>query len=379
MKCKKYKSVFICKFPTFELNPKIAGFDLDGTLIETKSGVRFAKTATDWMFKFPCIKNKLRKLYQAKYSIVIFTNQAGISCNRTNPNVLFKKIQLIQEELNIPIEVFIATEKDTFRKPCIGMWNILHKMHRSKSTDYTESFYIGDAAGRSKGWKPGAKRDFSVSDRKFAHNIGIKFYTPEEYFLDEPIAKFEWRSFNPDILMLTKESTKASANDLITAKLSLEPELILMVGPPASGKSFICQKYLIPNNYIHINRDTLKTKTKCLKVTNSVLCKAESCVIDNTNPTVAARKEYIDIAEKYGIKVKCFVMKTPRELAEHLNAFREKQGNNKRKKIPLVAYHKFFKTYEMPSLTEGIHEIHELDFVPDFISPEEHKLFNEFT
>lgn len=46
-----------------------------------------------------------------------------------------------------------------------------------------ESFYCGDAAGRpAKGKR---KKDFSDTDRKFAINIGIKFYTPEMYFLGE--------------------------------------------------------------------------------------------------------------------------------------------------------------------------------------------------
>ena len=35
-------------------------------------------------------------------------------------------------------------------------------------------------------WKAGAKKDFSCSDRKFAHNIGLPFHTPEEFFLGEP-------------------------------------------------------------------------------------------------------------------------------------------------------------------------------------------------
>ena len=39
-----------------------------------------------------------------------------------------------------------------------------------------------------------------------------------------------------------------------------------MVGPPASGKSTFRQRYLEPNGYIAVNRDTLGTAEKCLKV-----------------------------------------------------------------------------------------------------------------
>lgn len=59
--------------------------------------------------------------------------------------------------------------------------------------DLSQSYYIGDAAGRPGGWKAGMKRDFSCSDRcvgtsffthsmiygqivrAFASNIGLKF------------------------------------------------------------------------------------------------------------------------------------------------------------------------------------------------------------
>lgn len=47
--------------------------------------------------------------------------------------------------------------------------------------------------------------------------------------------------------------------------------MIMMVGPPASGKSTFSKKHFVSNGYIHINRDTLKTQDKCLKVFNEKL------------------------------------------------------------------------------------------------------------
>jgi len=45
------------------------------------------------------------------------------------------------------------------------------------------SFYCGDAAGRPKtATRP---KDFSDTDIKFAHNVGLTFKTPEEFFLDQ--------------------------------------------------------------------------------------------------------------------------------------------------------------------------------------------------
>jgi len=74
--------------------------------------------------------------------------------------------------------------------------------------------------------------------------------------------------------------------------------MIIFVGSPGSGKSTFFKNNLAPNGYIHVNQDTLKTEQKCLKVAEEELTKGHSVVIDNTNPEVAKRKNYIDLAKK---------------------------------------------------------------------------------
>ena len=49
--------------------------------------------------------------------------------------------------------------------------------------DYKNSFYVGDAAGRLK--TKTNKKDFACSDRMFALNANLKFYTPEEFFIED--------------------------------------------------------------------------------------------------------------------------------------------------------------------------------------------------
>lgn len=44
-----------------------------------------------------------------------------------------------------------------------------------------------------------------------------------------------------------------------------------MVGCPASGKSTFRKKYFEPHGYIAVNRDTLGTAEKCLKVRDGVI------------------------------------------------------------------------------------------------------------
>lgn len=66
--------------------------------------------------------------------------------------------------------------------------------------DKGESFYVGDAAGRPANWAPKKKKDFSISDRLFASNLGLKFFTPEEHFRGEKPVAFKLPEFDPSQL-----------------------------------------------------------------------------------------------------------------------------------------------------------------------------------
>lgn len=68
------------------------------------------------------------------------------------------------------MQVFVATSEDEYRKPGLGMWNLLIKSFNAKADiDIKASFFCGDAAGR----KDGKHKDFSDTDLKFALNVGI--------------------------------------------------------------------------------------------------------------------------------------------------------------------------------------------------------------
>lgn len=58
---------------------KVASFDLDGTLIVTKSGKRFAQSDSDWQWFHPArVPGKLAKLLTDGYTLVLFSNQNGV-------------------------------------------------------------------------------------------------------------------------------------------------------------------------------------------------------------------------------------------------------------------------------------------------------------
>lgn len=78
------------------------------------------------------------------------------------------------------MEVYVSTHLDRYRKPSVYFWRLFEQR---TPIDYAYSFYCGDCAGRK--MNPTTKcPDLKDSDLKFAINIGIKFVTPEELFLN---------------------------------------------------------------------------------------------------------------------------------------------------------------------------------------------------
>ncbi|GFR81523.1 bifunctional polynucleotide phosphatase/kinase, partial [Elysia marginata] len=229
---------------------KVAAFDMDGTIIVTKSGKVFPTDRDDWQILHPNIFNKMKELHTKGFKIVFFTNQLGVAKGKTNIDDLKIKVANIVKKLQVPVQVFIATHEGKYRKPCDGMWEKLCKNYNSgKDIDLKTSFYVGDAAGREKDWAPKKKKDFSCSDRLFALNTGVTFFTPEEYFLNEkPTKKYKMPVFDP---------RKLDPNDNCVPSGTFTPnkkELVLLVGFPACGKSFFSSNILKPKGYKIVSR-----------------------------------------------------------------------------------------------------------------------------
>jgi bifunctional polynucleotide phosphatase/kinase len=181
--CHQYSTLILLKCGPQSPNDKIAAFDLDSTLIETISGRKFPIDHSDWKL-MTHVNNKLKQVHKRGYRIIVFTNQSGISKGKPTKEDLIKKMSAVAEKIDLPLLFMVASSQDVYRKPCTGMWDhFVQKENGGITPDPSQSFYVGDAAGRYAGWKHGAKKDFSCTDRKFASNINIPFETPEEFFL----------------------------------------------------------------------------------------------------------------------------------------------------------------------------------------------------
>ena len=142
--------------PSVSSSTKIASFDLDDTLITTKSGKGFPTSAQDWKFLSSNIIPKLKSLHNEGYKLVIFTNQAGIEKKKSKPQDLQTKIMEIIDKVDIPMQVFISTGENIYRKPYVNAWDFcVNSCNDNIVVNHSESFYVGDAAGRPKGWAVG--------------------------------------------------------------------------------------------------------------------------------------------------------------------------------------------------------------------------------
>ena len=197
------------------------------------------------------------------------TNQAGIPLHpdpavkgpkHTGARIAhFKqKCSAILSNFDFPLTLYAATGKDVFRKPRAGMWEEMCKDYglvgNANAPDLENSIFVGDAGGRTSYSKGGVviPKDFSSSDRNLAHNIGIPYQTPEEYFLREKPREFV-RDFN-----LASYPFVAGDGDL-TAEVfdTKDQNVVLFCGPPGAGKSTLYQTLLEPLGYERINQDTL--------------------------------------------------------------------------------------------------------------------------
>lgn len=355
---------------------KIASYDMDNTLIKTVSGNVFAKNIDDWQLNYEKIPKKLKSLYDNGFKIVVFTNQGGITTGQQTVENIKKKITMIQQRLDVPCQFFVATGPTNFRKPRVGMWQALENdFNDGVKIDKLQSFYVGDAAGRPELKVPKRKKDHSCADRLFAMNLGVPFYTPEQHFLNDKDNSKNWNKpkFDPTAL-----DTSIPLFETRTVSLkSSETEVVMLVGFPASGKSFVSHEYLATEGYEIINRDTLKTIPKCIALMESTIKRKQSCVIDNTNPDPASRKSFIDKAKELGVSIRCFLFNVSYEQSKHNNVFRELTDST-HQKVPEMVFNVYKNKYVEPSKKEGFSEVVKINFVPKFKNEDEEKLYKMY-
>ncbi|CBH11647.1 polynucleotide kinase 3'-phosphatase, putative [Trypanosoma brucei gambiense DAL972] len=421
----------ITSLPGENLCLKVAAFDLDDTLIMPKTGAVFPRDdPTDWKWLTPSVPTHLRVLHDGGFMVVIFSNQAGIGgkqWNEKKADVVKQKVVRLSKGLNIPLTAFLSTKDDIWRKPNVGMWTMLQE-HASDilkekvvigSDTSGYAFYVGDAAGRKITTLAGRKKDFSCSDRKFAYNIGIPFFTPEEFYscpedklleerkkgsddtpsvdgkvvshrllnVAQASCTVDWGGVGPTELSKLPKSYSGltihrilanGTKDIIevsspAAFHRASQEMIVFVGYPGCGKTTFFERFFEPHGYAHVNRDKLQTREKCLAEARRWWKAGKSVVIDNTNPSHEDCRVFVEVVKQDGsgrspLPVRLFLFRISKEMSIHMSNVRARLGVAP--KISRVAYNVYqskFDSWTADSVRSmGIEELVEIPPVASF-------------
>lgn len=155
--------------------PKVIFCDLDGTLIQTRSGKRFAQGMWDMELKLDVLR-KIKEIEPEYFFIV--TNQGGIGQFFTEKDFETKlnyieiaiRDYIKHKELKSIDSIYCPTmdKNDNFRKPNPGMLSYFVKQYDLLSKyKKSEMMMIGDASGK--------EGQFSDTDYQTALRYGIQY------------------------------------------------------------------------------------------------------------------------------------------------------------------------------------------------------------
>lgn len=294
----------------------------------------------------------------------------------------------ISQVIPFIVDIYMSNSSDYFRKPMKGMWDEFITLNGQPDV----AFYVGDAAGRPS--------DHSDVDRRFAHNICIPYYLPEEVFNDafdvknfipvihtteelkhipvipkfpravDPLPKLRMYLNGTLTTCSNEQNTDLNGNTLLTSTTETThldtmqgKAVIIMTGRPASGKSHLTK--LIASEYkdsVIISNDITGSSAKSKKAFKEALENSIPLIIvDNTSPSVASRDDYIDLLSDdsyYLISINAILSE------EHCILLDEKRTyENKTATIPALVYRIYKSKYDPPSKKEGFDLL--LNYIPE--------------
>lgn len=157
------------------MNYTLIVFDCDGTLVSTKSGETFRKTAADWKW-LPGRQGKLIELKRQGVHLACATNQGGVAFGYMQQEDILRELQAMLLEVRMsPAGLYVCYTHpkatidqfkalvDNRRKPGPGM--LLEAMQDFEAT-FTDTLSVGD--------RP--------EDEEAAKNCGVDFQWSQDFF-----------------------------------------------------------------------------------------------------------------------------------------------------------------------------------------------------
>lgn len=306
---------------------KIAGFDLNDTLVSSKVGAPgYQVTVSDWTFYSPAVPKKLKELHKDGFRLVIFTNQGNIrSALDGKRSATFKaSVDAFLKDVGVPILVLASTQRDDFRKPKMGMWQYLEtKANGSISVNKELSFYVGDAAG--------APGEHSADDADFAKAIGLRFIHTKDFFgLQGELTEQQEQRDTPPKKAPRLAAPGAALAESIEEGVDFQlpqgkwpdpPLLLVLVGLPGCGKTSFAQRLgptfggdsKSPSPWRRVCQDLLRSKEACLRAASACLDQGLSVIIDRTDINVEQRAPWAQLAKSKGATCHALIFDVPLE------------------------------------------------------------------
>lgn len=143
------------------------------------------------------------------------------------------------------------------------------------------------------------------------------------------------------------------------------PAAIIFVGIQGSGKTTFFRQIIEPNitGWKHISMDELHNRNKEADMIRECIKNRQSFVIDNTNPTKAERKRYMDMLEGKGYRVMCYFFQSRVKDCVERNKLRGEP-------VPAKAIAATSNKLELPSKNEGFTEMIYIKVVPPYFEAE---------
>ena len=131
---------------------------------------------------------------------------------------------------------------------------------------------------------------------------------------------------------------------------------MILIGLPASGKSsFYRERFAATHDHVSkdLMRNAARPQARQQQLIAASLAAGRSVVIDNTNPTRAARAAIVGLARQHGVPVMAYYFETTAS-----DALRRNRQREERDRVPDVAIFTVRKRLEPPDASEGFDRIY---------------------
>jgi predicted kinase len=138
-------------------------------------------------------------------------------------------------------------------------------------------------------------------------------------------------------------------------------ECVILIGIQGSGKSSFYKEHFF-QTHVRINLDMLKTRQKEDIFLAASLQAKQKFVVDNTNPSRADRRKYIELSKTFHFKVLGYYMKPDLE-----NCLLRNENRQGKERVPAAAIRATLRKLEEPAYDEGFDRLYLVNMTgPEF-------------